>query len=243
MRYPRACGRSWERHRSGCRVGGKTERVFRRLATRRLHALQYSLLPSLAAPLMPSPFPVDPAWMQAVWGVLLILAAVACWITNAVALPGNWMIVGLAALFAWLLPPEANGRGFGWMTVAGLAAIAVAGEVLEFAAGAAGAAKHGSSRRAMLLAMVGAMVGSLAGAIMGIPIPVVGPLIAAVGGGAAGAFGGAYLGELWKGKTHAERAAVSQGALLGRLFGTVGKLAAGAAMIAVLAIMTFWPVG
>ena len=128
-------------------------------------------------------------------GVLLLLAAVACWLTNALALPGNWMIVGLAGLFAWLLPPGDTGRGFGWPTVAGLAGIATVGELLEFAAGAAGAAKHGSSRRAMLLAMVGAMVGSIAGAVVGIPVPVVGPLIAAVGGGAAGAFGGAYLGE------------------------------------------------
>jgi hypothetical protein len=46
---------------------------------------------------------------------------------------------------------------------------------------------------------------------------------------------------MWKGKLHPERTAVSTGALVGRLFGTVGKLAAGAAMVAVLGVMTFWP--
>lgn len=184
---------------------------------------------------------IDPAWVQALWGILLVLAAIGCWVTNVFTLPGNWLIVGLAALFAYFLPDEEYGRGFGWITVAVLAVIAGLGEFIEFAAGAAGAAKQGASRRAMLLAMAGAMVGSIVGAAVGVPIPVLGPLIGAVGGGAAGAFGGAYLGEIWKGKLHPERTAVSTGALIGRLFGTIGKLAAGAVMVAVLAVMTFWP--
>ena len=183
----------------------------------------------------------DPAWTQIGWGIALVLAAIACWFANVFTLPGNWVIVGLAALFAYLLPPQEYGRGFGWITVGVLVLIAVLGEVIEFAAGAAGAAKHGASRRAMLLSIVGAAVGSIAGAAIGIPVPIIGPLVAAVGGGAAGAFGGAYLGEVWKGKLHPERTAVSTGALIGRLFGTVGKLSAGAAMVAVLAVMTFMP--
>lgn len=188
-------------------------------------------------------FSVDPSWVQLGWGILLVLAAIGCWVANAFTLPGNWLIVGLAALFAWLLPPDEYGRGFGWITVAVLALLATLGEIVEFAAGAAGAAKQGASRRAMLLAMVGAMVGSVAGAAIGIPVPIIGPLVAAVGGAAAGAFGGAYLGEVWKGKLHAERTAVSTGAMIGRLFGTVGKLAAGAVMVTVLGVMTFWPAG
>ncbi|MDQ3332374.1 MAG: DUF456 domain-containing protein, partial [Planctomycetota bacterium] len=184
---------------------------------------------------------LDPAWIQIGWGVALVLAALCCWFANVFTLPGNWLIVGLAALFTHLLPPAEYGRGFGWITVGVLALIAVLGEVIEFAAGAAGAAKHGASRRAMLLSIVGAAVGSITGAAIGIPVPIIGPLVAAVGGGAAGAFGGAYLGEIWKGKQHPERTAVSTGALIGRLFGTVGKLSAGAAMVAVLAVMTFMP--
>jgi len=186
-------------------------------------------------------FSLDPAWIQIGWGIALVLAAICCWFANVFTLPGNWLIVGLAALFTYFFPPAEYGRGFGWITVGVLALIAVLGEVIEFAAGAAGAAKHGASRRAMLLSIVGAAVGSITGAAVGIPVPIIGPLIAAVGGGAAGAFGGAYLGEVWKGKLHPERTAVSTGALLGRLFGTVGKLAAGAAMVAVLAVMTFMP--
>jgi uncharacterized protein len=182
-----------------------------------------------------------PGTIQILWGVVLILAAIGCWFTNIFTLPGNWLIVGLAAVYAYFLPADEYGRGFGWITVTVLALIAALGEAIEFAAGAAGAAKHGASRRAMLLSMVGAMVGSVLGAAIGIPVPIVGPLVAAVGGGAAGAFGGAYLGEVWKGKDNPDRMAVSTGALIGRLFGTIGKLAAGAAMVAVLAVMTFWP--
>ncbi len=184
---------------------------------------------------------IDPGWIQLGAGILLVLGAIGCWITNAFTLPGNWLIVGLAALFAWLMPAGEYGRGFGWITVGVLFFIALIGELIEFAAGAAGAAKHGASRRGMLLSIVGAIVGSIAGAAVGMPIPILGPLVAAVGGAAAGAFGGAYLGEMWKGKHHSERAAVSTGALIGRLFGTVGKLAAGAVMVAVLAVMTFMP--
>lgn len=184
---------------------------------------------------------LDPSWIQIAWGIALVLAAIGCWFLNIFTIPGNWLIVGLAALFAYLLPPAEYGRGFGWITVGVLVLIAVLGEVVEFAAGAAGAAKHGASRRAMLLSIVGAAVGSIAGAAIGMPVPVIGPLIAAVGGGAAGAFGGAYFGEVWKGKLHPERTAVSTGAMIGRLFGTVGKLAAGAAIVAVLAVMTFMP--
>ena len=189
----------------------------------------------------PAALSLDPFWIQLTWGILLVLVAIGCWVANVFTLPGNWLIVGLAAAFAYFLPPDEYGRGFGWITVFVLVLLATLGEVIEFAAGAAGAAKHGASRRAMLLAMAGAAVGSVTGAAVGIPVPVIGSLVAAVGGGAAGAFGGAYLGEMWKGKFHPERTAVSKGALVGRLFGTVGKLAAGAAMVALLGVMTFWP--
>ncbi len=119
--------------------------------------------------------------------------------------------------------------------------LAVLGEVVEFAAGAAGAAKSGGSRRGMLLSVVGAMAGSIGGAILGtaIPVPVVGNLIGAICGGAAGAFGGAYLGEYWKGKDERERLAVGTAAMVGRVLGTVGKLGMGAIMVVITAIDAF----
>jgi uncharacterized protein YqgC (DUF456 family) len=181
--------------------------------------------------------------MYYVWAVLFLAANVLAWLSSLFMVPGNWIIVGLAALFAWQFPAEpgaAAGSGLGWRTVLILGLLAAAGEVIEFAAGAAGAAKQGGSRRGMVLAIAGAFLGSLAGAAIGIPIPVIGPLIGAVGGGALGAFAGAYAGEAWKGRTSAESYQISRGALVGRVLGTVGKLGVGAIMVVVTAIAAFF---
>lgn len=173
--------------------------------------------------------------MYYLWATLFVLGMVLAWLTTLFNFPGNWLIVGLGALFAWLVPVEEGGK-LAWSTIAIAAGLAFLGEVIEFFAGAAGAKKQGASRRSMLLALVGAIVGSLAGAIVSFPIPIVGPIIGAVGGGALGAFCGAYLGETWKGRDLDQRLAAGQGALVGRLLGTVGKLLVGAVIVAVLAI-------
>jgi hypothetical protein len=171
------------------------------------------------------------------WLVVLLLSALTAWTTNFVALPGNWIIVGFAALFAWALPSSAD--QIGWHTVGVLAALAALGEVLEFSAGAAGAANQGASRRAVALALVGTVVGSIAGAIFGLPVPLIGPLLGALAGGAGGAYAGAYLGEMWKGNTPEHSASVGRGALIGRLLGTAGKLLVGVVMIGTLAVHGF----
>src|SRR3954462_2011716 len=105
-------------------------------------------------------------WMYYLWALLLILACSLAWLTTLVALPGNWLIVGCAALFAWLLSHNSVG-GVTWTTVAVLAGLAVLGEIVEFAAGAAGAAKQGASKRGVALAMVGAFIGSVLGIAIG----------------------------------------------------------------------------
>jgi uncharacterized protein len=179
------------------------------------------------------------AWIYYLWALLLVFACGLAWLTTLVALPGNWLIVGCSALFAWLFSNDLN-RGITWTTVAVLAGLAVLGEIVEFAAGAAGAAKQGASKRGVALAMVGALVGSILGIATGLPIPVLGPFVMALAGGAAGAFFGAYLGEAWKGRPHEERIAVGRGAFTGRIWGTVGKLAVGAIMLAIVAWNVFF---
>jgi uncharacterized protein YqgC (DUF456 family) len=177
-------------------------------------------------------------WTSAV--ALLFIANCVCWLATIFTLPGNWCIVGLAALCAWLFPERPGDElGFTWVSVAILAVMAGLGEVVELVAGAAGAAKQGASRRAMTLSLVGAAIGSFAGAIIGVPIPVIGSLVAAVGGGAFGAFAGAYLGEYWKGRMSHERLSISTGAMLGRIAGTIGKLIIGAAMVAYATVESF----
>jgi uncharacterized protein YqgC (DUF456 family) len=176
---------------------------------------------------------LDLAWVYYPSVAVLVVLCVAAWLTSLFTLPGNWFVVALAAGFAWLFPHEA-GRGVGWTTVGAAIGLAALGEVIEFAAGAAGAAKQGASRRAILLALVGAMVGSIAGVLVGSPVPVLGSFIMALLGGAGGAFAGAYLGEMWKGRTVDERIAAGQGAFVGKIWGTLGKLVCGAVIIAVV---------
>jgi uncharacterized protein YqgC (DUF456 family) len=172
-------------------------------------------------------------WTYYLWALLLVAGSCVAWLLSLLTLPGNWLIVGFAALFAWLLP-AVDARGITWTTVAVLLALAIVGEIIEFAAGAAGAAKQGASRRAIALSMLGAMVGSLVGLAIGAPVPVIGSLVMAVLGGAMGAFGGAYLGEAWKGRPEEHRVAAGRGAFAGRVWGTVGKLATGAVMLAIV---------
>jgi uncharacterized protein len=169
--------------------------------------------------------------------VLLNLCALAA---NLFTLPGNWIIVGLTVLFALFVHLH-SGAGISLWSAGVVVSLALLGELIELAAGAAGAAKSGGSRRGMILSMVGAMLASMAGASLGffIPIPVVGPLIGAVAGGAVGAFAGAYAGESWKGRSEDQRVAIGRAAMIGRVLGTVGKLGIGAIMVVVAAVAAF----
>lgn len=172
---------------------------------------------------------------------LFVLLNVGALAANLLTLPGNWFIVLLSVLFA-IFVHRSSGDGLNWWCVGAVAVLALLAELIEFVAGAAGAAKSGGSRRGMVLAMVGAMLGSIVGTFFGflIPIPVVGNLIGAVAGGCLGAFLGAYAGEAWKGRGEEQRLAVSTAALVGRLFGTVGKLGIGAVMVVVTAADAFF---
>src|SRR5262245_578708 len=98
---------------------------------------------------------MSPEFWYYLWAALFVLVSLCALVATLFMLPGNWIIVGLAALFAWLVHgPE--GQGLNWWCVGALAGLAVVGEIIEFAAGAAGAAKSGGSRRGMVLALLGA---------------------------------------------------------------------------------------
>ncbi len=170
--------------------------------------------------------------------VFLVLGCAMAWAMNFVMLPGNWFIVGLASLFV-LWVSEGTDGGMSWDTVGILVVLAIVGEVVEFMAGAAGAAKKGGARRSVFLALVGAFSGSIFGALAGVPIPVIGPLVGALAGAGFGAYFGAYLGETWKGRTPEMSMEVGKGAMIGRVLGTVGKLAVGTVMIGVVAVHGF----
>lgn len=182
---------------------------------------------------------MNPQILYFVGAVLLVLGSLLAWFLTVLQLPGNWLIVLLTALAAWLMPDEQR-FDIGWRTVGIVFGLAVIGEVLELAAGAVVAQKHGASRRAVVLALLGGIVGAISGAGGGSAIPVLGTLIGVLVGGAGGAFLGAYVGETWKGRSEEHAVAVGRAVAIGRTLGVLGKMAVGVAMVLVVAWDAFF---
>ncbi len=164
--------------------------------------------------------------------ILFVVVLVASWLAQLVGLPGNWAIVTVAALYAWLLPGE-HLTAIGWRAVGILLALAVLGEIVEFAAGAVGVSTAGGSRRGAVLAIAGSLVGGIVGLFIGLPIPVIGSLVSAVLFGGLGALAGAVLGETWKGRDFDASLEIGKAAFLGRLLGTVAKMVVCTLMVVV----------
>lgn len=180
--------------------------------------------------------------MAYVAACLLLIFNLVAWASTLITLPGNWILLGFTILYAYFLPADTYPR-VSWTVVIVVAVIALLGELIEFLAGAAGAAKQGGSKLGIFLSLVGAFLGSIAGAISFSFIPVLGTMIGAVLGGALGAFGGAWLGEHKSEKTREERFAIGKGAFIGRILGTVGKLAMGMIMLVVVTLDSFFDMG
>jgi uncharacterized protein YqgC (DUF456 family) len=166
------------------------------------------------------------------WAVVLLAVLVCCWLLTVIGMPGNWLMVICAGLYAWLAPVEAPAT-LGWLALGLLVGLAVLGEIGELVASAVGVAKKGGSRRAAVLALVGSMVGGVLGVIAGAPIPVLGSLVGALLFAGLGAMGGAVIGELWAGRSQQQALSVGQAAFWGRLLGTLSKVLMGGVMIAV----------
>jgi uncharacterized protein len=177
--------------------------------------------------------------MDYVWVSALVIGAIVAWGINLVSLPGNWAAWVLVILYAWLGP--STGRlDLGWPAVIGTGLMALAGEIVEFAAAAAGAKKAGGNTRATVLAIIGSMIGAIVGATVGIPfIPVLGSLVGAVLFGALGAAAGATFGQWHAGDSIQKSATVGHAAFWGRLVGTIGKLGCGGGAIVVMIICLF----
>ena len=165
--------------------------------------------------------------------IVLVVACLAAWLTNLIALPGNWICGLLLALFAWLGPSEGRLAISYTAVIAGFA-FALLGEVFEFFAGAAGAQRAGASRKSTLYSIIGSMVGAMTGAMVGIPVPVVGSVIAAILFGGLGAAAGAMYGEWNDGRNWRENWTIGHATFWGRTFGTLGKVLAGFVIVIIV---------
>lgn len=167
--------------------------------------------------------------------VVLVLLCVVAWAANLIALPGNWISVAMLALYAWLGPDEGR-LAIGGVAVGTALVLALAGELIEFAAAAFGAKRAGASRRATLYAVIGSMCGAILGAIVGVPVPVIGSVLAAILFAGVGATAGAMYGEWTDGRSWRESWPIGHAAFWGRTFGTLGKVIAGLGIVVIAAV-------
>lgn len=168
--------------------------------------------------------------MDFFWAAILILVLMTGWLLTVFSMPGNWVIVAAAAIFAWFVPHDSH-VAFEWPWLVALVLLALVGEGLELIASALGVKRGGGSKRAAILAMGGSILGSFVGALLGLPIPIIGSLIAVLLCAALGALGGAMLGEAWKGRDLNQGWQVGQGAFWGRLAGSLAKVMVASAMV------------
>jgi uncharacterized protein len=178
------------------------------------------------------------SWLTPLIPISLSVLAVASWVLTLLGLPGNWGLLGIAALTAYFTP-DATYFDVSSTTVLLTLGLATLGEVVEFIAGAAGVNQLGGSRKGSALALAGSVVGAIVGIFVGVPVPIVGSLIAAVLFGGVGAFAGAVAGERWDGKEWDLAIKIGWGALFGKLLGTLLKSICGTIML-VLLLVSFW---
>jgi len=167
--------------------------------------------------------------MPVVYYIILFFVMLAGLVITIMTLPGLWLILAGAAIYAWLT----HWHYIGWKTLVVLLVIAGLGEIVELGFSASGAKQSGGTRRGAWGALIGGVVGGLFLSV--IPIPIISTLI----GVCLGTFLGAMIGELSGGREALDSAFVGVGAAKGRLLGTLAKLALGGIMFATTLVVGF----
>jgi uncharacterized protein YqgC (DUF456 family) len=179
-------------------------------------------------------------WLAYVIAVVFVLLGAICVGSIVLSLPGAWIMLALALIIEWadgLYLPAGDSQTWEWWVLITCGGLVLASELIEFAAGAAGARAGGAGRRGM----VGALIGGILGAILLtplIPIPIVGTLIGAV----IGTFAGAVLGEVSGQQAKTVRGSMKPalGATVGRVVGTFSKIGVAIVVWIVLSVDAFW---
>lgn len=133
---------------------------------------------------------------------------------SAVRLPGTWLIVVGALVYAWW----GEWQRVSVSTVLLLAGIALVAEAAEMLMSVLAARRAGGSRRAAWGGLFGGILGMF---LLSIPIPVIGTVIGAL----LGCFAGALVAELSSGSDLARGTRVGYFSAMGFAFGSVAKMA------------------
>ena len=152
--------------------------------------------------------------------VVCIAAMVLSLLLIFLGLPGTWVIIGIAAVWAAFT----GARGLNWQFFALVVGVAGLGELVEFFAGYYGAKCFGGSSKGSL----GGVLGALVGGFMGMPLFFG---LGALPGALVGGFAGCFLVEKMRRASGAVAAKAALGATLGRFGGFVFKLSIGIGII------------
>jgi uncharacterized protein YqgC (DUF456 family) len=172
------------------------------------------------------------SWTDWIAALAIVVVSILGMLLTAFTLPGLWLNIILVFVIWWFWKPHFY-ESPGW-TFGGALAIAVIGEIAEFVAGAAGAAKGGSSRAGA----IGAMVGAIAGAILMVPVL---PPLGTIVGGVLGAAAGTILVERgYKNRTWQHSMQAGTGAAIGRALATIAKTLCAIAVALILCVGAFW---
>lgn len=165
----------------------------------------------------------------------LMVAGVVGLALAVAGLPGIWLIVAAAGVYALLTGGDPLGVG-GLVT---LVLLGVVAEAVEAVLGGVAAASAGGSKRGM----VGAIVGGVVGAVVGTPVF---PVLGTIAGACVGSFVGAFVVELlWLRRSTAMSLRIGGSAAAGKLLGILTKLLFGGVMLLVTMVWAFplWAAG
>jgi uncharacterized protein YqgC (DUF456 family) len=159
-----------------------------------------------------------------VLGLILLFAfCLAALFSLVIGLPGTFLIVAAALVYAWA-------TGFAavqWSTVGWLLLLALIGEGIELVSGTVSAAGARPSRRVTIAVLTGGIIGGIVGT----------PFLFGVGsllGALLGAFGGAALAVASEGGSMGSALTTGLAAMRGRLLGFVLKASIAVVMVVLL---------
>jgi len=154
--------------------------------------------------------------------LLLLVTDICGLVLAAFTLPGLWLMLAGAAIYAWLT----HGEYLGVHTLITLLILAGSAEIAEIFLSGAGAKKAGASKWGMLGGLAGGIVG---GICLSWLIPVIGTIV----GICLGSFAGAFTIEMALGQPLSQSALIGYGAAKGRFSGILSKIAFGLVMLVI----------
>lgn len=165
------------------------------------------------------------AWLGqlllAIWMMLTLFMTL-------LGLPGNWLLLAAATLYAW--GEDFTRLSLEWLAL--LALLAVVGEVLEALAAAWGARRQQAAAGTMVAAVCGGLAGGLAGSAFGL-------VLGALAGSFAGAAAAALAMEYWRGGDWRRARQVAWSVVFAKTWGQFAKTALGLVMV----LLVLWRLG